>query len=92
MKTFVCLLLVSVIHAATSFAATFTVINTNDAAAGSLRQAILDANASPGEDIIEFQITNAVRAIVVSSNLPAVTDPLRIDGATQPGYSNVPLV
>ncbi|MGD9852327.1 MAG: DUF4347 domain-containing protein [Nitrospirales bacterium] len=32
--------------------ATFTVTNTNDAGAGSLRQAIIDANAAPGTDTI----------------------------------------
>ena len=35
-------------------AATFTVTNTNDAGAGSLRQAILDANAAAGADNIVF--------------------------------------
>ena len=34
--------------------AVFTVLNTNDAGAGSLRQAILDANALAGADIINF--------------------------------------
>lgn len=34
--------------------ATFQVTNTNDSGAGSLRQAILDANAAAGADIIEF--------------------------------------
>ena len=34
----------------TLLAATFTVTNTNDSGAGSLRQAILDANANPGLD------------------------------------------
>ncbi len=36
--------------------ATFTVTNTNDAGAGSLRQAILDANALGGADTISFNI------------------------------------
>lgn len=35
-------------------AASFTVTNTNDIGPGSLRQAILDANASPGTDTIDF--------------------------------------
>ena len=39
-----------------SQAATFTVTNTNDSGAGSLRQAILDANANPGLDTIAFNI------------------------------------
>lgn len=34
----------------------FTVINTSDSGAGSLRQAILDANAAGGADIIDFNI------------------------------------
>ena len=39
-----------------SFAATFTVTTTADSGPGSLRQAILDANASPGADTIVFNI------------------------------------
>ena len=38
------------------WSATFTVINTNSAGTGSLRQAILDANANPGADDIAFDI------------------------------------
>ena len=38
------------------FGATFSVTNTNDSGAGSLRQAIIDANASPGTDTIAFNI------------------------------------
>ena len=34
--------------------ATFTVTNTADSGAGSLRQAILDANAADGRDVIVF--------------------------------------
>jgi uncharacterized repeat protein (TIGR01451 family) len=34
----------------------YTVLNTNDAGAGSLRQAILDANANPGADAIDFNM------------------------------------
>ena len=36
--------------------AVFTVTNTNDSGAGSLRQAILDANATAGADEIRFNI------------------------------------
>ena len=36
-------------------AATFTVTNLNDAGAGSLRQAIIDANGAAGADVITFQ-------------------------------------
>src|SRR6185295_18383133 len=37
-------------------ATTFVVTNTDDAGSGSLRQAILDANANPGSDLITFNI------------------------------------
>jgi hypothetical protein len=67
-------------------AATFSVINTNDSGAGSLRQAILDANANPGPDTIAFAIAGAgVQSIALQSGLPAVTDPVTIDGYSQPG-------
>ncbi len=38
---------------------TFTVTNTNDSGIGSLRQAILDANASVGLDTVVFNIPGA---------------------------------
>jgi len=40
--------------AAPVYADTFTVTNTNDSGPGSLRQAILDANSSPGKHTINF--------------------------------------
>ncbi|MEP6923260.1 MAG: hypothetical protein ABI954_02240, partial [Pyrinomonadaceae bacterium] len=46
--------LILIIAAVNAAAATFTVTNTNDTGAGSLRQAILDANAAAGDDIIAF--------------------------------------
>ena len=46
--------------------ATFTVLNTNDAGPGSLRQAILDANATPGLDAINFNIGAGVQTIHVA--------------------------
>jgi titin len=68
--------------------ATFTVLNTNDSGAGSLRQAILDANANPGMDTIAFNIPGGgVQTIQPLSALPNITDPVLIDGFTQPGSS-----
>jgi hypothetical protein len=73
--------------------ASFSVDNTNDSGAGSLRQAILDANGNMGLDTIDFNITGAgIHTIAVTSVLPAVTDPMVIDGTTQPGYAGSPLV
>jgi hypothetical protein len=69
-------------------ASTFTVTNTNDAGSGSLRQAILDANGNPGADNIAFNIAGAgVQTISPATALPIVTDPVVIDGYTQPGSS-----
>src|SRR4051794_24746279 len=66
--------------------AVFTVANENDAGAGTLRQALLDANASPGADTINFNIPGTGTHILqVASALPIVTDALTIDGYTQPG-------
>jgi hypothetical protein len=69
-------------------AATFTVVNTSDSGAGSLRQAILDANANPGLDTIAFDIPGSgVQTITPATSLPAITDPVLLDGYTQPGSS-----
>jgi hypothetical protein len=69
-------------------AGTFTVTNTNDSGPGSLRQAIIDANANSGADNIAFNIAAAgVQAITPATALPTITDPVVIDGYTQPGSS-----
>jgi len=74
--------------AAATSAATFTVTNTNDSGAGSLRQAILDANASPGLDTIAFNIPGSgVHTITPLTNLDFLFDPVVVDGYTQPGSS-----
>jgi len=73
---------------------TFTVINTADTGAGSLRQAITDANANAGPDTIAFNIPGSgIQTITVSlTNLPVISDPVTIDGTTQPGYAGTPLI
>src|SRR5262245_50990246 len=73
--------------AASSLAgATFTVTNTNDSGAGSLRQAILDANANVGADTIAFAIPGSgVHTIKPQSALHWFTSPVTIDGYTQAG-------
>ncbi|HEX4439488.1 MAG TPA: right-handed parallel beta-helix repeat-containing protein [Thermoanaerobaculia bacterium] len=79
--------LAAALCAAPLAATTRTVTNTNDSGAGSLRQAILDSNAAPGFDIIEFSIPGpGVHTIATASPLP-VTDGLYIDGYSQPGAS-----
>ena len=67
-------------------AATLVVITTADSGPGSLRDAITLANAAPGHDQIQFAIPGmGVKTIAPLSELPTITDPLTIDGYTQPG-------
>jgi parallel beta-helix repeat protein len=63
-------------------AATLTVVNTNASGAGSLAQAITSANADTALDTIEFAIPGGGVPTIVAS-LPAVTQPVLIDGTTQ---------
>ncbi len=72
----------------------FEVTTTADSGPGSLRQAILDSNsAAGGTNTIHFAILGTgVQTIVAASPLPAITDPLIIDGTTQPGYAGAPLI
>ena len=59
------------------FASTFTVTNTNDSGAGSLRQAIADANANPGLDTINFALPGGgIPSIQPLSQLPSFISPV----------------
>jgi Calx-beta domain len=61
----------------------------------SLREAILAANNTPGADRIQFGILAGPLTIQLSpvlGVLPVVSDPLTIDGTTQPGYAGAPLI
>ncbi len=60
-------------------AANFTVTNLNDSGAGSLRQAIEDANASAGADTITFA-PGVAGIISLVSVLPVITEELTIQG------------
>jgi probable HAF family extracellular repeat protein len=72
---------------------TFVVTNTHNAGPGSLRKAILDANANPGDSRIAFDIPGTgVHTIAVTSALPAIAAPVFIDGASQPGFAGSPLI
>ena len=76
-----CLLLFLVLLWPTGIAhaATFTVTNINDSGPGSLRQAILDANARSGADLILFNLGSGVQTIKPTSALPAITDVVEIN-------------
>src|SRR5215813_11192679 len=71
---------------------TFTVTNTNHNGIGSLRQAIMDAQGNAGTDTIRFQIGNGPQTISPTSPLPTITDPVIIDGTTQPGFAGAPII
>lgn len=82
--------------AAMADAATITVTTTADSGPGSLRQAILDANATADRDTIAFAIPwtqcglTGVCPIRPASLLPEITAPVVIDGTTQPRYFLAP--
>uniref|UniRef100_UPI0016047CB9 DUF2341 domain-containing protein n=1 Tax=Stieleria mannarensis TaxID=2755585 RepID=UPI0016047CB9 len=68
--------------------ATYTVTNTNDSGAGSLRQAILDANANAGLDTIDFNITGTgTHLITPATMLPLITDAVNIDATTDDSFA-----
>lgn len=72
--------------AASAQAATFTVTNTNVGGEGSLRQAIIDANATAAADTINFAI-DGIGTQTIGGSLPTISKPVTIDGYTQPQSS-----
>jgi hypothetical protein len=77
---------ISAFGVAAATANTYTVTSTADAGAGTLRQAILDANTNPGADTIAFNITGSgVHTIQPATDYPAFTESVTIDGYTQSG-------
>jgi trimeric autotransporter adhesin len=70
------------------FASCFFVDTTADSGAGSLRQAILDANAATGTRIIKFNIPGAGPHVIQTVQyLPMLLGDTKIDGYSQPGSS-----
>lgn len=70
------------------FTVTTTFDNGNPSLVGSLRKAIVDSNANPGPDLIAFNVPDnpsGPHIIRPTSPLPIITDPLTLDGYTQPG-------
>jgi Tol biopolymer transport system component len=63
-----------------------------DPSACSLRGAITLANTRPGRDGIAFAIGTGAKTIRLASALPGITQPVIIDGATQPAYAGSPLI
>jgi CSLREA domain-containing protein len=85
---------------------TFTVNSTGDGADSNLgdgscndgsgnctlRAAIEQANAVAGSDSINFSIGSGVKTIVQTSDFPIISDPVVIDGTTQPGFAGTPII
>ena len=93
MKTIQTQLCLALLTPFLSSASIFMVTNTADSGAGSLRQAILNANAVPGRDSIQFSIPGVgPHTITPLSPLPTITDAVWIDGTTQPGFNGLPLI
>src|SRR5207245_977056 len=67
---------------------TFVVSNTNDSGAGSLRQAMLDANAAGGSNTIRFQLAAGPQTITLTSGQLTIASNLTITG---PGAANLTL-
>jgi len=90
----------SVLDAALLADTTFTVNTTDDPGDGvcdaahcSLREAIEAANANAGTDTIAFDIDGiAPYTILPTAELPTVSDPLVIDGTTEPDFTVRPIV
>ncbi len=64
----------------------------SDGRVTTLREAIRLANLLPGKDTISFNIPHQFPTIWIGSALPTITDPVVIDGTTQPGFAGTPVV
>ncbi|MDQ5825832.1 MAG: S-layer homology domain-containing protein [Chloroflexota bacterium] len=65
--------------------ATYVVTNTNNSGDGSLSAAIAAANSNSGLDTITFNIPGAGVHTITPTGTLAITDPVIIDGYSQPG-------
>jgi uncharacterized repeat protein (TIGR01451 family) len=72
----------ALLGATSASAATFTVTSGADSGAGTLRAAITGANVDATADAIEFDLGGV--PIAPTSALPAITQPVTIDGTTDP--------
>jgi gliding motility-associated-like protein len=77
-----------------NFIVTSALDNLGPVIPGSLRDAILKSNATPGPNTITFNIAPAgLNTITILGGLPVITQPVNIDGTTQPGWaSGAPVV
>lgn len=65
----------------------------DSAGACTLRAAIEEANAWSGPNTVTFNIPgDGVQTIRLTAPLPEISEPLTLDGSTQPGYAGVPRI
>ena len=69
---------------------TFTVSTLADSGAGSLRAAIASVNSDTSADEIDFSVAGVIQ--LTSGALPAITNTVKIDGTTAPGFAGAPVV
>lgn len=70
-------------------ACVFTVTNGNSSGAGSLHQALLDANAALAPAVVAFAISGSGPHVIANGALPTITNQVFVDGASQSGSSGV---
>jgi hypothetical protein len=82
----VAVLAASLLPAASALALSYPVTNLNDSGAGSLRQAILDANSHSGADSIPIETTGTIE---LETALPSINGDVTIAG---PGAGSLTVV
>ena len=73
-------------------AGTYIVDTTADSGTGSLRAGIEAADAYSGAFTIDFAVGGGLQTITLLSALPNITDPVNLDGESQPAYDGAPLI
>lgn len=89
-RKIIAFLIFTTLTSSTLYSTIYTVTNVGDAGAGTLRQAILDANTiTPAAlDTIEFNIGGVgTKTITLLSVLPNITDSVFVDGSSDPAYA-----
>jgi hypothetical protein len=71
---------------------TYAVSNLADSGDGSLRAAVTSVNADPAGSVdeIDFSIAGVIQ--LTSGALPSITNTVKIDGSTAPGFAGKPVV
>ncbi len=69
---------------------TFTVSSLADSGDGSLRAAITSVNSDTSADEIDFSVAGVIQ--LTSGALPVITNTVKIDGSTAPGFAGAPVV